>query len=228
MHWLYLMDILWNLHFIARVWQYNVLILFLREAEKINDKWRKWIFFFWFIYRITLKEGNMTLLINCCCFYEICLHCNFTNCFSLNLCYLFKINNHPNNLRKKKKDAVQHSENEWNMIFPSGSDLTKPIAVRITLSSFIHLSHKCPAGLFHHIFQLLPSFRSRKGFLCLRANSGVGLLPGSSALMSQCTTPLRSLCIPTWTATVQKPIPILLLLWYLHMYSALISSDVGM
>lgn len=75
---------------------------------------------------------------------------------------------------------------------PSGSALThirKPIAVSITLSCFIHLSHKCPVGLFHHIFQLLPSFRSRKGFLWRRANTGTGLLPGSSALTSQSTPP---------------------------------------
>lgn len=40
----------------------------------------------------------------------------------------------------------------------------KPIAVSITLSCFIHLSHKCPVGLFHHIFQHLPRFRSGKSF----------------------------------------------------------------
>lgn len=187
MHWLYLMDILWNLYFIARVWQYHALILFLREAEKIKDKWRKWRFFFWFINWITLNEGNMTLLINCCCFYEMWLHCNFTNCFPMNLCCCSKIkwiNDRQNNLQ------TQYNIQKMNETsFPSGSDLTKPIAVSITLSSFIHLSHKCPVGLFHHIFQLLPSFRSRKGFLCLRANTGTGLLPGSSALTSQCAPP---------------------------------------
>lgn len=40
----------------------------------------------------------------------------------------------------------------------------KPIAASITLSRFIHLSHKCPVGLFHHIFQHLPDLEAERAF----------------------------------------------------------------
>lgn len=95
-------------------------------------------------------------------------------------------------------------------LVPSGSALThihKPIAVSITLSRFIHLSHKCPVGLFHHIFQLLPSFRSRKGLRVLESQQW-HRPPAREQCpnISEHSSPL-CLWIPTWAAAVQQPTP---------------------
>lgn len=50
--------------------------------------------------------------------------------------------------------------------------------------------------MFHHIFQLLPSFTSRRNFYCV--------WEPTQAQASCSSVPVLSLCIPAWLATIQN------------------------